>query len=245
MYVYFILERYMKRFVFFFICMVQVMFSYAQYCCTQKGQKFYYNVQYDGKLTETYASVVNVENSNSSYIITMGNPLPAMNEQLKDTLLYKKIVYSQDNTLVYLQDKDNEEANIYSMLSGIMDEKDIDKINDKFSMDGEILITLNDHVKKGDKMPSSKLTTHIGPLSIKTSMKGRYGGFENLSTPAGEFNCIKVNYTLNITALFISETVDVTAWYAKGIGLVKEIEKSEKTNKVTEKVLSRIEQSSL
>ena len=116
----------MKRFVFFFICMVQVMFSYAQYCCTQKGQKFYYNVQYDGKLTETYASVVNVENSNSSYIITMGNPLPAMNEQLKDTLLYKKIVYSQDNTLVYLQDKDNEEANIYSMLSGIMDEKDID-----------------------------------------------------------------------------------------------------------------------
>lgn len=38
-----------------------------------------------------------------------------------------------------------------------------------------------------------------------------------------------------------TETVDVTAWYAKGVGLVKEIEKSKKMNKTTEKTLKKIE----
>ena len=62
-----------------------------------------------------------------------------------------------------------------------------------------------------------------------------YQGFERLKTPAGEFDCIKLTYTMKANMLlFFSETVNITEWYALGIGLVKseEYENKEKTKTV-------------
>ena len=238
----------MKKIVLFIVCVVHAVFSSAQYCSTRKGQKLYYDVLFDGKKSEVHSVISDVTNRNDSCIVTvqdffsdMSNSFSIENVQFKDTVLLSSVVYSKGNTLVYLQDGETDKANMISMLSGMLDKKDMSKAKDNLDMKGQIILVLNDKVKKGDKITPCEMVTKIGPMSITTSMEGRYAGFEEISTAAGKFYCAKVTYTLKMKMLMFTETVDVTAWYAMGVGLVKEIEKSKKMNKTTEKTLKKIE----
>ena len=46
-------------------------------------------------------------------------------------------------------------------------------------------------------------------------------GEEKVSTTAGKFDCIKISYLKRTKIVLKTETVRVTEWYAKGVGLVK------------------------
>lgn len=238
----------MKKILFFAVFVLHAILSSAQYCSTQKGQKLYYDVLFDGNQSEVYSVVSDVMERNDSCFVTLGNSFstaghqfPIKDVQLKDTVLSSSVAYSKGNTLIYLQDEKTVMSNLTSMLSGMLDEKGMKKAKDKFDMKGQIVLVLNEKVKKGDKLTPCTMTTKIGPMSVTTSMNGQYAGFQEITTPAGQFYCIKVTYTLNVKMLMVNETVEVTAWYAKGVGLVKEIEKSKKLNKTTEKTLKKIE----
>lgn len=228
----------MNKMILFLLCMANALIASAQYCCLQEGQKLRYEM-FDGeKSSEIISSVVNVEERNDSCFVTVRDSVPEMNERLKGATLCSRMACSGGNTLVYLQDENTGRENIYSMLSGALDEKQLAEAKDKFSMEGEISLLLNDGMKEGDKLAPCEMTIHIGPLSMKTTMKGKCEGREILSVPAGRFECVKVAYTLKLKFFLFSETSEVTEWYAKGVGLVKHEETSKKTGKTMVKTLN-------
>ena len=212
----------MKIYVLIIACMLCSTTAFAQYCSLQKGQKLYYEVLTGEKKIETYTSVVGVETKNDSTFITLGDFAPKMNEKMKDTLFYHKVAYANGNTLVYLQDEESMKA------------------KEKFDVNGQICLLLNEKQKKGDKIKASEMSIRIKPVTMTVSMKGEYEGTETISTPAGQFDCVKVTYSMKMKFFMFSDESQITEWYAKDVGLVKHEEKSRKLGQKMVKTLTKI-----
>ncbi|UOB17317.1 TapB family protein [Abyssalbus ytuae] len=75
-------------------------------------------------------------------------------------------------------------------------------------LDGEILIELNN-----SNNSVIKITTNVTDRKLIDK--------ELLSTPAGNFNCYKMNYSLKLSTGTSVETKNITEWYAKDVGIVK------------------------
>ena len=71
--------------------------------------------------------------------------------------------------------------------------------------------------------------------------KGQYEGTETISTPADEFDCVKVTYSMKVKFFMFSDESQVIEWYAKGVGLVKHEESSRKLGQKMTKTLTKIE----
>lgn len=231
----------MRHLVLFLSFLMCTLVSSAQYCSLQEDRKLYYAVSDGGNESEAYTLVSDVTERNDSCFITLSDWIPQLSGQMKDSLFTSQVVYANGCTLIYLQDEDSEKQNINAMLAGMLSEKELAKAQEEFSVEGQICLLLNDEIKKGDKITPCKQTIHVGPLSITTSLKGKYAGIEAVSVPAGEFECIKVVYTLKSKMLLFSDTVEVTEWYAEGIGLVKQEEVNKKSDRKKIKLLKRVE----
>lgn len=231
----------MKNYVLLLVCMLSAIAASAQYCSIQKGQKLYYEVLTGKKKTETYTSVVNVEKVNDSTFITLGDFVPKMNEKMKDTLFYQKVAYANNNTLIYLQDGESMKDNICGMMAEALNKKDMTSAKAKFDTNGKICLLLNEKRQKGEKIESGEMTIWIKPVTMTVSMKGQYEGIETISTPAGEFDCVKVTYSMKVKFFMFSDESQVTEWYAKGVGLVKHEESSRKLGQKMTKTLTKIE----
>lgn len=232
----------MKKYILFISALLCSSGIYAQYCSLQENTKLYYEVRNNNGKKEICTTVSRVETQNDTTFITLTDLMPKLNENMAGTPLRKKITYSNGNTIVYLQDAETEKDNISAMVSNIVKNADSLTVEKNYSTEGQVCITLNDHVKAGEKITPCKGTIKVGPLKINTTLKGEYTGNETVETPAGKFECIKVKYTVRTKALITFDTSEVTEWYAKGIGLVKHEEKSKKYKTRTEKILNRIEQ---
>ena len=215
---------------------------YAQYCNMQKNTELHYYVQTAKGTSKTCTIVSDVQKRNDSTFITLAEPMPKMEGQTEEIQSQEKIVYTDGNTVVYLQDSETEKKNILTMVAGTTENADMTKIEDKFSVKGDAYIILNDKAKAGDKIQPSKSTIKMGPVKFTTSIKGEYGGHETIETPAGRFECLKVTYTAKVRFLLFSDTSEVTGWYAKGVGLVKQEETSKKEDFRVVKTLSEIKE---
>lgn len=84
----------------------------------------------------------------------------------------------------------------------------------------------------------------IGKLEARMTYKnGKAVAEESVTTPAGNFNCTKWEYTYEVYTKFetevtqpdiTTETVNVTLWTAPGVGVVKSIEKGDDGSSTTE-----------
>ncbi|MDE6120519.1 MAG: DUF3108 domain-containing protein, partial [Muribaculaceae bacterium] len=70
--------------------------------------------------------------------------------------------------------------------------------------------------------------------------KGVYKGFEEVETPAGKFNCVKVEFQRKEAMGGPVVTNNITRWYAQGIGMVKMISADKKGKINAETVLCEI-----
>lgn len=231
----------MRHLVLFLSFLMCTLATSAQYCSLQEGRKLYYAVSEGGNESESYTLVSDVTERNDSCFITLSDWIPQLSGQMKDSLFTSQVVSAKGCTLIYLQDEDSEKQNINAMLVGMLSEKELAKAQEEFSVEGQVCLLLNNEVEKGDKITPCKQTIHVGPLSITTSLKGKYAGVEKVAVPAGEFECIKVVYTLKSKMLLFSDTVEVTEWYAEGIGLVKQEEVNKKSDRKKIKLLKRVE----
>lgn len=231
----------MRHWLLFLSFLMCTLATSAQYCSLQEGRKLYYAVSDGENESEAYTLVSDVTERNDSCFITLSDWIPQLSGQMKDSLFTSQVVYANGCTLIYLQDEDSEKQNINAMLAGMLSEKELAKAQEELSVEGQICLLLNGEVEKGDKMAPCKQTMHVGPLSITTSLKGKYAGIETVSVPAGEFECIKVVYTLKSKMLLFSDTVEITEWYAKGIGLIKQEEVNKKSDRKKIKQLKRVE----
>ncbi len=69
---------------------------------------------------------------------------------------------------------------------------------------------------------------------------GVVDGFEDVTTDAGTFSCIKVSYQMRSNTPDGAQKEYVTDWYAPGIGQVKEVKTNKKGEVLTEQVLTAI-----
>ena len=204
----------MKKALFIFLsaALGNILAANAQYYNTTGKHLYYETHNSRNNITRQSLSFVKqTEAGNDTLHITLADSVLPLNEEKKGFMSRQKIAYTQDN-------KEKEE-----------------EIMKKLSSEGCIYIVLHNRVRKGEKMKKSKYTFKAGPIKMTTTLNGEYQGFERLKTPAGEFDCIKLTYTMKANMLlFFSETVNITEWYAQGIGLVKseEYENKEKTKTI-------------
>lgn len=113
------------------------------------------------------------------------------------------------------------------------------KVNSPLTFKGDpIKMTLKLEIPVGDE--GSVDATAEATITYKN---GKAVAEESVTTPAGEFKCVKWEYTYETRTKFetdvtapeeTSEVYKVTLWTAPGVGIVKTIEKSEENTSTTE-----------
>ena len=79
------------------------------------------------------------------------------------------------------------------------------------------------NMKAGDVLPDCEVNMQIAFLKISASYtEGVCEGEESLTTEAGTFLCKKTKFRCKSSAMGIKTEMIVQAWYAPGVGLVKQ-----------------------
>lgn len=119
--------------------------------------------------------------------------------------------------------------------------EDLAELDKAMKVRGELAIAIPDDPTEGATFEKSVLRCSVGTQTMTMTInKGVFKGTEEIETPAGKFNCIKVEYTLKRAMGGPVENNIVTAWFAKEIGLVKEVAADKKGKVATETVMKSI-----
>ena len=86
----------------------------------------------------------------------------------------------------------------------------------KFShCEGRISIPLKENANIGEKIPPCSYSQKTGIINMKASLKGKYLGRDNIHTPSGNYDCIKIYTESKGKIMFVSESEYSIDWYAK------------------------------
>ncbi len=92
----------------------------------------------------------------------------------------------------------------------------------------------------GSFLPEGKVNMNVknGDVVNEMEMSNRQvAAKESVTTPAGTWDCFKINYTMKITTnaagLSIPIKMDMTEWFAPGFGVVKSVSKYGETKVVS------------
>lgn len=108
---------------------------------------------------------------------------------------------------------------------------------------GKLQLVIDPAAESGAKIPNSSMRLSLQMMTLAMHITaGKFLGTESVTTPAGTFDCVKISYTYKFNAGGESEQVNNTAWYAPGIGLVKEEGHNRRGDLIASEVLLQIEQ---
>ncbi|WP_300725862.1 hypothetical protein [uncultured Bacteroides sp.] len=211
----------MKKMLFMVAFALACQAIHAQYFCSNKGTELHY-VNYDDagqSVSNETMTVSDVARNNVgvaaryfSKIVTVKSKteytLYDWSYDGKNTVCKEDLMYGE-----YIAD-DLDPAAYNKMAHDAMAEVV------KFKGDNSII--LKNDPKAGDTMPDRSYS-YVGTLLRNEThiSGGSYLGRETVSTTAGKFDCIKISYLKRSKIMLKSETLRVTEWYAKGVGLVK------------------------
>lgn len=105
---------------------------------------------------------------------------------------------------------------------------DLEEVTSQIRPSGKLQLVLDQNDAKG-KIPSASLRVSLGAMASMSFhiTSGKILGKESVTVPAGTFeNCLKISYIEKSNMGEESMKEYVTAWYAPGIGLVKEESKT-------------------
>lgn len=100
------------------------------------------------------------------------------------------------------------------------------------NMEGNNIIFPNS-LSVGDKLNDGTITMTVSMsgMTMKTTMNivnRTVTGKENVTTPAGTFDCYKIEYNVETNMMNMKTTSKIRQWIAKGVGTVKSENYSEK-----------------
>lgn len=104
------------------------------------------------------------------------------------------------------------------------------------------------NLKAGDKLKDATISVKaslgnggITVMNITASVSNRtVERFEEVTTPAGNFECAKITYTLRVK-LFGNRTMQCVEYLAKGVGVIKNEQFDEKGKKQSSLILTKLE----
>lgn len=106
--------------------------------------------------------------------------------------------------------------------------------NMEVSITGDEL-SLPDNLKEGQSLPdaSTEIKGGTGGVTLFTLSMAitdrKVGKQEKIKTPAGEFDCIKLTYSMQLK-MMVAKSFSVTEWRAPGIGVVRQENYDKKGN---------------
>lgn len=128
---------------------------------------------------------------------------------------------------------------MYEEAGQYLSEMDLNELAGMLKPTGKIQIPLPDAVEEGASFPNSSVRVNVmGQNMGMKIIKGKYLGYEDLDTPAGKYNCLKLEYKLSDNGG--GNDGNVTAWYAKGTGLVKQTVCDKKGKPLAEQIIKEV-----
>lgn len=121
-------------------------------------------------------------------------------------------------------------------------ESDMNELRKKMVTKGEIVVKLSPNMAAGTKLPKQTLRMDLGENRMTMNLwEGKVLGKESVEVPAGKYDdCLKISYVLRRTSPGGVEKENITEWYAKGVGVVKQIATDKKGKVLVEQVLESV-----
>lgn len=209
--------------IFFALCATTV--SHAQYFSTKNGTELVY-VNYDEYGQSTSTETMTVRNatkkssgSSAEYIDKI------VNQKSKNNTSYSRFLWTYDSGYtvctedlmygIYI-DKDSD-PDVYN-------EEIMNALKADYKFKGDNSFTLKNKPAGGEAIDDRSYSFYTSLVKKEeiTITGGSYLASEEISTTAGKFSCIKITYLQQTkSAVVKKETLRVTDWYAKGVGLVR------------------------
>ena len=113
----------------------------------------------------------------------------------------------------------NELASAGQMISS----SDLEQIMAQIRPSGKLQLTIDPTAEPETKIPAASIRVNVATMNVSIHISGgKVLGQEQITTPAGTFDCIKISYIMKTNMAADSLKLYYTAWYAPGIGMVKE-----------------------
>lgn len=118
----------------------------------------------------------------------------------------------------------------------------IDELRKEFKVKGDLVLPLPANVTDDAKIANSSVKINAGTTSMSMNLwEGKYLGKESVEVPAGNFDdCEKVSFVLKTTSPQGNERKTITTWYAKGVGVVKQVSTDKKGTELESTLLKSI-----
>ncbi|MDE6196540.1 MAG: hypothetical protein K2F91_01585 [Muribaculaceae bacterium] len=228
----------------------------AQYLCPDKGAVLTFTAtsykDADPVTLDYQATVIEAATAEDGKISTRVEEVHKVpGNDLMEIKSYNSYTYNPADGLTVhtLLTGDDYKAMIVNMLiegarnaGQTVSEADLNELDKGIRVRGELTIDLPAEPVADSKLANKSIKLSIATNSMSMNLwEGKHLGFEDVETPAGKFeNCEKVSYVIKVNSPEGNEKTYCTAWYAKGIGVVKTLETDKKGKVQSEEVLKSI-----
>ena len=235
---------------------VCVLSASAQYCNTTKGTVFTYQ-EYDAETNATsysHSQIAVVQKQGDATVVCQKFEEKEGMFDKNDTV--SQVLFSFENpqlTRAFLLTGNEVKKKFAALMSSSYDKLKEEqkqkitkreyeaKINEAIPITGDLMIPLNANASAGQAFPNSKLQIKVKIMKMTIGIQnGKYLGFETIATQAGQYKCLKISYTLKMSAMMMSESQNITDWYAPGVGLVKSEARDGKGKITSSRILTAI-----
>lgn len=236
----------MKKLFTLAVAAIAAIGAYAQYAATEVGTVLKYNVFQDDKNVISTTTVQSVEPDGDQTKVTYLEhfEIPGSLKTIPDMTTFALCdpANAEAPTKIVMMSKDVFKDIMLSQIrqeaegaGQMVTDEQMEQVAAMIRPTGELALTLDPTAAPEAKIPNSSLRISMEMMSMTMGISSaKVLGHESVTTPAGEFaDCLKVYYVQKENAGPESTRTNVTAWYAPGIGLVKE-EGTDKKGNVTE-----------
>lgn len=225
----------MKKILTLALMLTAAVCTYAQLAPTTAGKVLTYSdvktgeQSYNHTITSTVESVVTEERTTT---VTINNHTETGTLQtVPDSRTY--YMYDDDaetpTTVVMMTADEMKELIVTSIREQIassgqfVSEDDLNQIIRQLRPTGKLQLVIDPNAAVDSKIPNSSIRMSMEMMTMAMHISGgKFLGHEEITTPAGTFNCAKISYISKVNMGPQSEKINTTAWFAPGIGLVKE-----------------------
>lgn len=243
----------MKTFITLALALFIAGAANAQYCCTEEGKVLTYtdiDAQDNNRESTSTVKILTVTTGADGAITTRQQETETMPDGFKDVISYSGYVYTPADglTMYHSSTAEDFKTTLITFIKDMAESQGVTPTADQMHqlemsmrVRGSIDIPLPAEIPADPKFKDSKLTCRGNNQIMSIAIKdGKYEGMETVTTPAGEFECMKIAYTLTQN-MGETLTYTVTDWFAKGIGLVKSVKTDKKGNLAAESNLKSIQ----
>lgn len=243
----------MKKILLIAFCAFATLAVSAQYAPMQVGKVMTYQVKKYGDhpsartATSTVDSIGMADGISVAYVTDHTDTSGTLDTEPDTHMLYRYTTAEAPTTIV-LMTPDEFKAQLLEMVrQQIMDagqmvsDADMAEISNSMRPSGKLQLVIDPAAADGAKIPSASMRLSMNMFTMAMHLTNcKYLGKETITVPAGEFECAKIQYVYKFNAGTESERVNVTAWYAPGIGLVKEEDRTKQGEMVSEQILTAV-----